>query len=80
MPLGRYTVLTLVGSALWCFALAGVGWALGTSWERFHSDFRYVDYAVRRVAVVAGASACRRCIRRRALQLDWLAGADDPAR
>jgi membrane protein DedA with SNARE-associated domain len=46
MPLGRYTVLTLVGSALWAFALAGVGYALGTSYERFHHDFRFVDYAV----------------------------------
>ena len=34
MPLGRYTVLTLIGSAIWCFGLAGdrLG-ASGTSWE-----------------------------------------------
>ena len=30
MPLGRFTLLTIPGSAVWCFALAGVGWALGT--------------------------------------------------
>jgi len=47
--LARYTVLTLAGSALWCFALAGVGWGLGASYERFHHDFGYVE-----VAVVAG--------------------------
>jgi len=46
MPLGRYTVLTLIGSAIWCFALAGVGWGLGKSYESFHHDFRFVDYAV----------------------------------
>jgi membrane protein DedA with SNARE-associated domain len=46
MPLGRYTVLTLPGSAAWCFALAGVGWALGANWERFHEAFHYADYAV----------------------------------
>src|SRR5205085_1808823 len=46
MPLGRYTVLTAVGSAVWCFAFAGAGWALGSSWDRFHHDFRFVDYAV----------------------------------
>jgi membrane protein DedA with SNARE-associated domain len=46
MPLGRYTVLTLIGSAVWAFALAGVGYALGTSYQRFHHDFRFVDYAV----------------------------------
>ena len=28
MPLGRYTLLTLLGSAIWCFAFAGIGWAL----------------------------------------------------
>ncbi len=46
MAIGRYTVLTFVGSLAWCFGLAGVGWALGASWERFHHDFRYADYAV----------------------------------
>jgi membrane protein DedA with SNARE-associated domain len=45
-PLGRYTILTLVGSALWCFAFAGAGWAVGRSWERFHHDFRIVDVLV----------------------------------
>jgi membrane protein DedA with SNARE-associated domain len=46
MPLGRYTVLTLVGSAVWCFALAGVGWGLGSSYETFHHGFRFADYAI----------------------------------
>jgi membrane protein DedA with SNARE-associated domain len=46
MPLGRYTILTLIGSAIWCFALAAVGWGLGKSYETFHHDFRFVDYAV----------------------------------
>ena len=46
MPFARYTVLTGVGSAVWCFAFAGAGWGLGRSWERFHRDFRFVDYAV----------------------------------
>jgi membrane protein DedA with SNARE-associated domain len=45
-PLGRYTVLTTIGSALWCFAFAAAGWALGRSWERFHHDFRVVDVLV----------------------------------
>jgi membrane protein DedA with SNARE-associated domain len=46
MPLGSYTGLTFVGSTLWCLGFAGAGWALGSSWERFHHDFRYVDYAI----------------------------------
>ena len=46
MPLGRYTLLTLAGSAIWCFALAGIGYAIGSSWHNFHDGFRYVDYAI----------------------------------
>ena len=42
MPLPRFTVLTLLGSAIWCFVLAGIGWAIGKSWHRFHEDFRFV--------------------------------------
>jgi membrane protein DedA with SNARE-associated domain len=45
-PFGRYVVLTLIGSAIWAFGLAGVGWALGRSYESFHHDFRFVDYAI----------------------------------
>ena len=44
MPFWRYTVLTLIGSAVWCFALAGVGWGVGRSYETFHRDFRFADY------------------------------------
>ena len=54
-PLRRYTVLTFVGSAIWCFALAGVGWALGSQWEEFHHAFHYVDYAII-ATLVAGAA------------------------
>jgi membrane protein DedA with SNARE-associated domain len=46
VPFVRYTVLTLFGSAIWCFAFAGAGFALGASWEDFHHAFRYVDYLV----------------------------------
>jgi len=46
MPIARYTVLTFLGSAIWCFAIAGAGWALGSSYEHFHHDFAYVEYAV----------------------------------
>src|SRR5438132_12031665 len=50
MPPGRHPLLTIPGSAVWCFALAGVGWAIGKSYRRFHHAFDYVD-----VVVVAGA-------------------------
>ena len=44
--LGRYTLLTALGSTVWCLAFAAVGWALGSRWEEFHHGFRYVDYAI----------------------------------
>jgi membrane protein DedA with SNARE-associated domain len=56
MPVARYTALTVPGSAAWCFALAGVGWALGANWERFHHAFRYADYAVAALVLLAVAA------------------------
>jgi membrane protein DedA with SNARE-associated domain len=52
-PVGRYTLLTAVGSTLWCFAFAGIGWGAGASYESFHDRFRYVEYAIAG-AIVAG--------------------------
>jgi membrane protein DedA with SNARE-associated domain len=46
MPIVRYTVLTFLGSAVWCFAIAGAGWALGSSYEHFNHAFGYLEYAV----------------------------------
>jgi membrane protein DedA with SNARE-associated domain len=46
MGLPRYTLLSIPGSAAWCLAIAGVGVALGTGWERFHHGWRYADYTV----------------------------------
>jgi membrane protein DedA with SNARE-associated domain len=72
MRLGRYTVLTFLGTIPWCFGLAGVGLALGTGWERFHESFRVADYAILAL-VVAGIAALayrahRRRLRRRAVE------------
>jgi membrane protein DedA with SNARE-associated domain len=47
MPLGRYTLLTIPGSAAWAFAFAGIGWAFGSNYHRFHNAFD--------IALVAGA-------------------------
>ena len=45
MPLGRYILLTLIGSAIWAFALGGAGYALGTRYGHFDHAFRYLEYA-----------------------------------
>lgn len=55
MPLAPYTVLTLIGSAVWSFALAGAGYALGTSYGSFDHGFRYVEYAVVAGVIVLAA-------------------------
>jgi membrane protein DedA with SNARE-associated domain len=55
MPLGLYTLLSLVGSAIWAFAFAGAGYGLGTGYRRFDHGFHYAEYAV--VAGIALALA-----------------------
>jgi membrane protein DedA with SNARE-associated domain len=63
--IGRYSVLTLIGSALWCFAFAGAGYAAGESWEDFHHAFRYVEYLVVAAIVAAAALIGWRWLRKR---------------
>ncbi len=46
MPLGRFTVLTTIGSIPWVVALAFAGKALGSDWESVRKGFEYVDYAI----------------------------------
>ena len=64
-PFRRYTVLTLLGSSIWCFGLAGVGWALGSKWEEFHHAFHYVDYTVLALLVAGAAWLAWKYARRR---------------
>jgi membrane protein DedA with SNARE-associated domain len=66
MPLGRYTALTAIGSAVWCFALAGAGVAVGSSWEHFHEQWRYADYVVAALVAAAVVYGIVRFMRRRA--------------
>jgi membrane protein DedA with SNARE-associated domain len=55
-PLGRYTLLTLAASLVWCLAFATAGHALGSNWDQVHHAFRYADYAAV-AAIVALAAA-----------------------
>src|SRR6266496_2039695 len=76
MPLPRFTVLTALGCVPWCFGLAGAGWALGSSYERLHHDFRYVDIAV--VVLLLLLAVAWYIRRRRSIRLARRAA--DPAR
>jgi membrane protein DedA with SNARE-associated domain len=51
-PLPSYTAVTLAGSAIWCFAFAGAGWALGSRWDQVHHAFTGVEVLVVAAAVV----------------------------
>lgn len=48
MPFWPYLWLTAIGSAIWAFALAAIGYAFGSNYERFHHAFD--------LALVAGAA------------------------
>ena len=76
MPFWRYTALTAIGSAIWAFAFAGIGWAAGRSYERFHHDFGYVEYAIVVVVLVLLALWIYRRVRASRLS----SRASDPAR
>ncbi len=52
MPLLTYVVLTLVGSAIWAFSLAGIGWALGASYTNADQAITYLEYAIVLVIVL----------------------------
>lgn len=52
MPLGRFTLFSLLGALPWVLGLALTGHALGGDWKTVRKGFEYVDYAVVLVAIV----------------------------
>jgi membrane protein DedA with SNARE-associated domain len=52
MPLGRFTVLSLIGTIPWVLALAFAGHALGGDWTSVRKGFEYVDYAILTLLVI----------------------------
>jgi membrane protein DedA with SNARE-associated domain len=52
MPLGRFTVLTTIGSIPWVVALALLGHALGSEWTSVRKVFEYLDYAIVALVIV----------------------------
>ncbi|HVW18266.1 MAG TPA: DedA family protein [Solirubrobacteraceae bacterium] len=65
-PLGRYTALTTLGSAVWCFAFAGLGWALGSSYKEVDTVTHVVEVLIVVAIVAAGVAWLVRRRRRRA--------------
>jgi membrane protein DedA with SNARE-associated domain len=67
MPLRRYLVLSLIGSAAWAFVLAAVGWGVGSGYRHFHSSFDLATIAI--VVVLVALVVAVRVQRRRATRL-----------
>src|SRR3954471_13773134 len=64
-PLAPYTLLTLAGSAIWCFGFAAAGWAAGHGYERLHHSTRFADYAVVALLVAVAAAGFAHLRKRR---------------
>ena len=52
-PLPRYIGLTALGSAIWCFGFAAIGWSLGSSYK----SADHVTHVVEALIVLAGVAA-----------------------
>jgi membrane protein DedA with SNARE-associated domain len=60
MPVVRFLVAAVIGSAIFCFALAGGGWALGSSYNGLHKILEWVAIFLIVVALaVAGVAIWR---------------------
>lgn len=55
MPLGRFTVFSLIGAVPWVLGLALAGHALGGDWTSVRKGFEYVDYVIVALVVVGVA-------------------------
>jgi membrane protein DedA with SNARE-associated domain len=65
MPVGRFTVFSLIGSIPWVLGLAIAGHALGSDWTTVRKAFEYVDYVVVAAVVVGVVYALVRLRRAR---------------
>jgi membrane protein DedA with SNARE-associated domain len=59
-PLGRYVVLTTIASAIWCFGFAGLGWALGASYDSVDQATHVFEGALVVALIVLGVVVLRR--------------------
>ena len=78
MPIGRFSVLTFVGSIPWVLGLALAGHALGGEWKSVRRGFEYVDYAL--LAMIAAGIVYLLVRRRRARRAPSAGAAASTAR
>jgi membrane protein DedA with SNARE-associated domain len=74
VPYRRFLPLSVLGCAIFCFGLAGIGWALGTAYTHAHAALGWVD-----VVVVGGVLVLAAYLVLRRLRPARVGGrADDP--
>ena len=74
IELRRFIPLALLGTAFFCFVVAGIGWAVGSSYDRIHGDLRYLDAAIVAALLLAGLAVVVLRRRRRSSTLARGAG------
>lgn len=52
LPLLRFTILTFVGSFIWSYFLAWIGWVMGENWDTLGPYFHSVDAFIIAVMVI----------------------------
>jgi membrane protein DedA with SNARE-associated domain len=57
MPLGRFTVFSLIGAIPWVVALTFAGYAAGGNWTSVRKGFEYVTYVILALIVVGALYA-----------------------
>ena len=65
MPVGQFTAYTIAGCLPWTFALAGIGYAVGGSWNRIERYIALVGVFVAILLVAAIAAWVWRRLRGR---------------
>jgi membrane protein DedA with SNARE-associated domain len=55
MAIGKFVAFTVIGCAIWCTALASLGYSLGSSYNHVVKDFSDTGYALAALAVIAVA-------------------------
>jgi len=53
MTFGKFAAFTVVGVAVWCAALASIGYSLGAGWHHVIKDFSDAGYVLAALVVVA---------------------------
>ena len=55
MAIGNFVAFTVIGCAIWCTSLAGLGFALGSTYNHVLNEFTYAGYSLAALALVTVA-------------------------